>query len=121
QLAVDAHHRAFDAVGMVVHRRQRPALRARVAVGLRVIRVAAHPDDFVARDFDQDAADRRADPAEALDRPDLGLGHRPQRPNTGAMRPRAAELNVRLTPTYAGVASASRPSVGSLRAWTANT
>ena len=34
--------------------------------------VAPHPHDLVTLDLDEDAADRRADPAEALDRSALG-------------------------------------------------
>ena len=68
QRAVDPHQRPLDAIRMVVHLRQRPALGARVPVRQRVVRVAAHPDDLVALDVDEDPAHRRADPAEAPDR-----------------------------------------------------
>ena len=67
-VAVDPHLRAFQTVGMVVHLRQRAALRAGVAAGERVVLVAADADHLVPFDVDEDAAHRRADPAEATHR-----------------------------------------------------
>ena len=65
QAAVDAHERLFESLGVVMHLRQGPSLRTRVAVRERVVLVSAHPNDLVAVDVDEDAADRGADPAEA--------------------------------------------------------
>ena len=75
QLSVDPHHRPFDAVGMVMDRRERATLRTGVAVRHRVVLVAPDPDDRVPLDIDEDAADRGADPAEAVHRPHVRLGH----------------------------------------------
>ena len=77
--AVDPHHRALDAVGVVVQLRQRAALRTRVAVRERVVVVAADPDDLVARHVDEDPAHRGADAAEAPDRAHVSHVHRTPR------------------------------------------
>jgi hypothetical protein len=68
QPAVHPHLRAFQPVRVVVELWQRAALRAGVAVGERMPPVAVHRDHPVAVNVDEDAAHRRADPAEAADR-----------------------------------------------------
>jgi hypothetical protein len=52
---------------VVMDLRQRATLRARIALRERVIAVAVYRCDFVGLDFDEDAADGRAYPAEAPD------------------------------------------------------
>src|SRR5439155_4585236 len=119
QHSVDAHHRLLDAIRVMVHLRKRPPLGAGVAVGQRVLRVAPHSHDLVAGDVHQDPADRRADPAEALDRPHLVLGHfyRPfhvgGRLSTKALAPSAASS---LLNTRAMSSGCAQPRCGSTRA-----
>ena len=57
--------RRVEPVGMVMHRRDRTALRARVSARDRVAGIAPHLEHAVAVDLDDDPAQRRADATEA--------------------------------------------------------
>jgi hypothetical protein len=75
QEGTHSHQRTFHSVRVVMHLRERPSLRARVAVRQRVAPIAAHPHDPVTRHVDEDPAHGRADPAEAPYGFDLAVGH----------------------------------------------
>ena len=72
-----ADHRMVEAPWVVVKRGQVATLGARVALGNRMIRIAAHAHDPLAFERDEDAAHGVADPAEAglLDRLARELAH----------------------------------------------
>jgi hypothetical protein len=53
----------------MVHLGERSPLGTRVAVRQRMVLIAPDPHDLVARDVDEDPADRGADSAEAAQRP----------------------------------------------------
>ena len=94
ELAVDPHHAGARAVGVVVHLRERAALRAGVAVRERVVLVAADAHDVVARHVDEDPAHRGADPAEAPDRAHVAVAHRSPLPFIAGARADAAQQEI---------------------------